>query len=1669
MRKAFFIAQIIVAAQVGSAQPYGNEWIDFNKEYFKISIAEEGIYHINFDDLNVAGFPVSSIDPRRIQLFHRGKEVGIFIQGQNDAVFDPGDFIEFYGQRNDGTLDTELYINPAAQPHTYYNLFSDTTAYFLTYYQVAKNGKRMASPSPFSGVTADTYHFEEKLKLITEDYSPGVTVSTFSSLTVFDNAEGFTGSRITEVANPMKDYVVSGINNTYQLGPTPSIEILLAGRNVQNHDIEVFVGPSAGSLRSIGNYSFIGFLNFTIDEPLQWSDISPTGDLTVRVTLKDNGGSQSNISVSYIKVVYPQTFDMAGKTNEDFYLQTKAGGDVIDFTNTTSSAQAYDVTDPDNVSRLTDTEINPTIVKIGFADASQPRRIWLNTDPPITVQLKPVKFRQINPSAVNYIVISHPVLMQPAGGVADAVRAYAGYRASTAGGGFDTLVVSINQLYDQFSEGEVTPLAIYRFMRFMIDGGSPKDLLLIGKALDVSKRYYRSDPATYNYPDLVPTAGSPGADCPYTAGLNGTVFEPAVPTGRLSVTTPQQVINYLNKVATMEALPYNSLWRKKILHLSGGATNIELTDFKSIVDGFKATAEDHYLGGKVVTVSKATTASVEFINVSKEVNEGLNLITFFGHSAPNVTDIDIGFASDPSNGFSNQDKYPVVLMNGCNAGNIYNDNFIFGEDWIATPDKGSIAVIAHTSFGYPFTLKKWSDTFYQTAYADTAFLGKSIGVIQKEVGRQLSDFIGGSLNYFWVTQIQQMDMQGDPAVTLFGTRLPDYSLSSDDIKSVSVTPEGLTSGADTIGLQLVVKNFGAFQNDSLDIFISRTLQDGTMVSYDTMTFPAVAFADTLLLKLNNSFANNFGNNSFQIEMDPLDKVSEINELNNIALFNLFIPLSGTVNILPFDFSIQNQQPVSILAQSSDISNQSRSYTFEIDSTTLFTSPFLQSVDINSNFIIEWPGVNLVVPSPPNDTVAYYWRSKFTNPGVNESPDWNKNSFTLINAGDPGWAQVEYFQQKKNTLEGLEANDGSRSFDFKNTKLSFLVRTYGANDSSFNYQDAQLVIDNLPFNFGSGFTLCANNRLNIIAFNSDNAAPYPPVFGNQTDAWTCGRSPQVINSYPAGKTLDEILDAIAVNDQVVIFTTGSFDFNTLSGVTLSKLEDIGATLAAMSTKTVGAPYILIGKKGIGAGNATAEILANPSSSIPEDKQMIEYSGTISGTFGSGKMISTQIGPSLSWSALHLTMRSTDPSDYYSLNIIGKTLTGNSTPLLTNVTATDQDLTGIDAAQYPYLQLELVVGDTIVRTAPQLKKWLVNYEPAPEGLLAFLSNSEQNSLKITLNEGEIVTSTFGFVNVSNRDFNDSLTVTYRVLNNSTQTTSASTFKIFPPVAGDTSLFPITIDTRGKGGSNELQVSVNNLLLPEQIYSNNNLVLHDYLVVIGDQTNPLLEVSIDGNIIFDGDIVSPNPTIDINVRDENKLIFKTDTTGINVFLKHPCGTCTLDRISLSGPDVSWTPASANSPFQVKYLPRNLEDGIYLLSVQAEDASGNPSGKEPYQIHFEVINKSTITNVYPYPNPFSSSVRFVFTLTGAELPDEIMIRIMTVSGRVVKEITQDELGPLRIGNNMTDYAWDGKDEFGDQLANGVYLYKVYMKINGQDIDLRSSAGDKGFNKGYGKMYLLR
>ena len=117
------LAFIALSAQ----ETYFNEWIDYSKTYHKFRIAEDGLYQIPYSVLQQAG--LAEKNPEGFHLFSRGKEVPIFVS--SNEIFEGDDFIEFYGQKNDGSFDTKLFQNPDWQLTDRQSLFTDSIGYYL--------------------------------------------------------------------------------------------------------------------------------------------------------------------------------------------------------------------------------------------------------------------------------------------------------------------------------------------------------------------------------------------------------------------------------------------------------------------------------------------------------------------------------------------------------------------------------------------------------------------------------------------------------------------------------------------------------------------------------------------------------------------------------------------------------------------------------------------------------------------------------------------------------------------------------------------------------------------------------------------------------------------------------------------------------------------------------------------------------------------------------------------------------------------------------------------------------------------------------------------------------------------------------------------------------------------------------------------------------------------------------------------------------------------------------------------------------------------------------------------------------------------------------------------------------------------------------------------------
>ncbi|MBX9850395.1 MAG: hypothetical protein K2X86_01400 [Cytophagaceae bacterium] len=1679
-----FAALSFITVSAVKAQTYGNEWINSSRTYYKISVAQTGLYAVTFDDLRSAGVPLEPLGTQKgdsLQLFHRGIEQAIYIS--NDTMF-------FYGQINDGTLDSLLYDPYSVQPHKYYNLFSDTSAYFLTWSQGVH--KRMNLTNVINNSTPDAYHTAEILEVYSDEYELGYKHYISTYLTSGDQGEGWFGSGIYNSTGytPAEATYVFNPTNVYVSGPNANLELMLVGRNwyanVLNHMVDVIVSsPSNPDLTfSVPAFAFHDTRTFSTSIPIGYL---ASGPLSIIVRNKGTGfNAPSLISVAYIKINYPQTFEVNGAGTFNFNVLPNVSSIALAIQNPLAGTRIFDITDKNNIKRIVTASLSAGAISAKLNPSAVATKLF-GIAPGNYLSIPDIKKVDLTPfnneAGTDYIIITHTKLMTGS-------RQYGAYRASAAGGSYDTLVADVTKLYNMFSYGEKSPVAIKRFLTHMFNVGDPKYLFIIGKGigLDYARNgpYYRKDPNSYiNYPDpelrredFVPTYGVPGSDLMYSMGLNGKPkFIPALATGRLPVKSPAEIDYYLDKINEHEALP-NELWRKNLVHLSGGKNASEKINFRNNVDQLKYVVEDTVFGGKVVkTFSKTGTGAVDNQmtgSVVNEVNKGVSYLTFFGHSSPGVIDLDIGFVSDDIYGYNNKGKYPLLLINGCAAAQIFS-RYSFAEDWLVTPDRGAIIVVAHTDAGYENQLKNYSMMFYKNAFQKRAMLGKSVGNIQLAT---ITDYesLYGSTNQVDITTLQQMIIIGDPAISMYDPTIPDYETNDNKVSIYSYNNNLVTAVSDSFAISIIVSNLGVDFGDSLQVSVRRII-NGAITNFGPAIYKQVKYQDTLLFNIASKDIATYGENIFEITLDPLDSISEISELNNFATLRYFMPLSGVIALMPKEFSIVNNDSVTFIAQSTNLMVGATDYYFEVDTSYLFNSnaSVRKSQIINGGSIAKWK--NFVLPVL-QDSLVYYWRVRYNTIPSGQDTLWGESSFIYINNSPEGWSQSEFPQFFKDQLNGVQRNISQRKWEFAQSSTPVSFRAVGTSyvrnppNALFPNPGTETVVQVNGEMYQYRFP-CANAGILLLAFNQNTGNPYTP-YENSDGGTTCGLTGNEIINYfsnmpdstsgisnPNNQTnLMAYLDSLKQGDYVVLLNSGEGYYSYWSSVLKNKIK---AVLGADSLDFLadGMPYILFAQKG------------NPNP-IFEDygatNEEIVFVDTLVGTYNKGYITSTLIGPAEDWTTLfrHVSYTESPVTDQYELSIIGVDLEGNNIDTVSISQIDALPLSGIvNANQYPFIRLLAEVSDVTNVTPPQLERWQVIYSPVPEGIMnpALAGLSQYNT--ITRPEGDSISVCYAFENISLRDFTDTLQVKFTITN-ATSGIKTKLVKLAPLKSDSIVTFCHKFSTRGLVGNNVLQAYVNPKILREQYYNNN--IVEMSFGVDKDKINPVLDVVFDGTHIMDGDIVSPSPMITISVYDENRYLIRDSTDGIEVFLQKP-GQSVPEKIIIPGSDIisaRQVGTNGKNVYQIEYNPKNLPDGIYTLVIKAKDVAGNNSGVQDYRITFEVINAATITNFYPYPNPFSTSTKFVFTLTGSEIPEDLKIQIMTVTGKVVREITKAELGPIHIGNNKTDFSWNGTDEFGDQLANGVYLYRVIIK-NAGAYQHRNTAGDKAFKKEFGKMYILR
>lgn len=1685
MIKRLFILSFILFVTVNiTAQQYGNEWINYSQKHYRISIPKTGLYRINYTTLINSGIPLSSINPKNFQLFIKGDEQYINVNGEADNIFNTTDYIEFYAKKNDCLFDSLAYENITRLPNPYIALFNDTNYAYLTWNN-SINNKRVTSETDvnFAGYTPANYFYSEKIEANNTFYSLGNTFLETLSDPRYVVGEGFgknlnknKGDVLQTSSGNLNIYPSSTLPVYIKMSCSGSSSVIVSGLNY-DHEINMEYFDNTGNYTSLIDTTFFGFTQLYIEKKITSDKLQNSSNIriyNVNNPLFGSNDNSTNIHYTYLK--YPQKTDLSNSSEHHFFVDDNLFGlkqyfDIQNVNVASSQILLYDLTNHKYISTL----VTGNNVKALIPNSSSQKECFLTTSANINLvnELTPVNQTGFfvnyitNNTNPPYIIITHKNLLSSS-------NDYKLYRESAAGGSNYVVMADIDELYDQFAYGNVkNPLAIKNFCRFLSDNSisSPKYLFLIGKSIKNSLTRANS---LYWTSNLVPTMGTPASDNLLTTGIHGAnSTTPFIPVGRISAKNENDVTNYLNKVKQHENDPVHGLsasvpedWHKRVLHFSGGADLSQQQAFEGYLQTFGNIIKDTLYGANIFHFQKNTTAPIQITvsdSVAQLINYGTSIITFFGHGSATGFDQ----AIDNPDSYNNQYKYPLFIANSCYSGDIHlpagNST---SENFTLIDQKGSIGFIASSSAGIVNTLYSYTYDLYQSLAYETYY--KGIGDAIKKVS-----YLSSSLpikNQLQEITSLEMTYEGDPSIKLNAFLKPDYEIKNSSIKLDA------NSNIDSIGITINIKNNGKAILDSFVVKTERYFPDGSLLVF-LKTVKAPSNKGSLKFNILKDFEKGVGLNKFKVYIDYYNEINELSETNNstTGTVDLFVSGGDVVPVYPYKYAIiPKVSQITLKATTADPFATNANYKIQLDTNDTFLNPINTTIVNSIGGVIEW-NVNL----PFADSTVYFWRITKDSVLPTDNINWKESSFQVI-GNKNGWAQAHFHQFKNDRYQYINYLKPQRKFDFYNNKVSVKCNNeyksynlygiqYSLNttvESNFNFITKDgwsiAVFDSVSAQPWTSITYTANQFVppynNCLAFADEHRASFD--FGPSTN---CGINPN-------WKTdLENFLKtSVPVNDYILAYSSNAHHASTYNNSLYNAFESFGGY--SVRTVSDSLPMIIFGRKRSTPFPGCGQEVIGTS---PASKIVLKDS--FQTKWDNGFIESEIIGPTSKWNSLHWKYNNQNSiiNDSIVVKIIGLKTNGSIDTLATFKDSLNvYDLYNyVNASVYPKIKLIALVKGNVYNKAPQLKKWQVLYDPIPECAINPQKGYSNNVSLQALQEGDNLIVHLPIQNIGDISFTDSLVVTYRIEDaNSISHPVPQKMKAKPFVANQVIIDTIKFNSLNFPGLNYLWVDVNppsNTRYQLEQYHFNNIARIGFNVN-KDNVNPLLDVTFDGTHILNGDIVSSKPHVLISLKDENKYLALNDTNDFNVFIKYP-NQASEKRIPFNSA-LLFTPAQLpNNSCKIEWKPEFADDGKYKLIVQAKDRSENVSGAIDYNIQFEIITKQTITEVLNYPNPFSTNTRFVFTLTGNEIPDVFTIQIMTITGKIVKEITKNELGNIHIGRNITEYAWDGKDEFGDKLANGVYLYKIITRRNGQAIEKSQTDADSYFKKGIGKMVIIR
>jgi hypothetical protein len=1390
----FFIVLLCLAK--ANAQTYRNEWIDYSKTYYKFKLhlgfeaglpKRKGLVRIYQPSLVSAG--LGSTLAQDFQLFKDGEEVPMYTSVQT-GVLSTTDYIEFWGEINNGNLDNDLYRESAFQLNNVWSLQTDTAFYFLTSNPSGSN-KRLVSTNnnvAGTGLTPTEYFMSTTTFAYRSTINPGLAAQTTQPLysSSYDRGEGLMSRSIRPQTSSCGQrglaLSLTGFK-PYLNGPSMTLFFNAAGNANNARTVLVTLNGD-----TVSNFQ----MDYRYDAKVVQPGINPNKIASGTALFRFVNQSQvdcDEFKMAQVQVMYPRTLDGNGAKSLELTLPATFDGHYLKFYNFdygTTPPVLYDLTNGKRY--VADLSVADTIQFVTEPFFTSSNFVLVNTENASATNI--TNFQQRNfinygdlANQGDYLIISNPLIY--GSGSNNFIEQYRQYRSSSTGGGYNAITVDINEITDQFALGVTKhPLAIRNFLtytrNFFIN--PPKYVFLIGKGINYKEYRENINDATIEQQNLVPTWGHPASDNLLSAenNMNPT---PAIPIGRLNAISASEVGDYLTKVKQYDSIqraPATSIadktWMKNVLQVAGANDYTLASQLDGFLNRYKGIIEDSIFGAKAKNYNKIDdpTGYTQSLKDFKSTYEtGASIVTYFGHSSSSNLD----FSLDNPSAYSNQYRYPIFIVNGCDAGNFFTydpqrftTKSTISEKFIFEPQRGAIGYLASTGFGVVNYLDTFTRKFYRNM-ARTLYNQPFGNVVKQGITDVLASL--NSNDFYARIHAEQFTFHGDPALKPNGFDKPDYAVEAQYLSS---SPSFISVADDSFYVKLKVFNIGRKTATPVSIKLDRQYPTGTSETVFSGSLPAITSVDSLTVALPILSNRDRGLNNLTVTVDYTNTIDESSESNNTASFAVSINENEIRPIYPYKFSMINNSNFKLVASTANPLAAARNYVMEIDTTALFNSPIKFSQTKNSSGgIIEFDnGITL------QNNVTYYWR---VAPQTSK-PRWNVSSFTYNSTGSTGFKQQHFYQHTESSFNRLTLDSASRKF-FYNNKLNNLFVQHSIYPTS-GTEDQQFAIQVNGSSIIS--SACLGQSVIINVFDTLSFSPWENTTNPFGAEPTCAPSrkynfeyhyidndgresaKQFLQSIPNGYYVavrlvydwDNIYATDWAQDSLISGTNTLYHFLKNQGLPIDSFD---------RPRTFG----FIFKK----NDATRFSPRYQFTQGVYDRVIMSVDCNLNDTLG--YITSPKMGASKTWR--RVKWNGTGTSNNLALvDVIGIASNGAESKLYTLSTAQqDVDISSVSATQYPALKLQLKNQDSITAKPYQLSSWSIEYDEAPE--LAVAPN-------IYFSMPDTVGGSFGdtlrigvaYKNVGKVNFTDSLSVRMVIYNEQGVKDTINLPRIRPLAIGD-----------------------------------------------------------------------------------------------------------------------------------------------------------------------------------------------------------------------------------------------------------------------------------------------